>query len=147
MIVTPRAVDYAVPKEEKHRLEHLLQWMNLHSNDHRLFFEHINALRNALGLPLLRVRKLNLFFDPRKLPSVNSFLYYNRLDHRELYNQINELGEDLMPNFYVLPIYNPFDRTTNIRYETFARILYHENRVHTITARAITLLFSAYGVD
>jgi len=145
VIVIPKALDYYIPKEKKEFQTKIFTWMNLHVNDHVAFITALNALRERLNLPLIKPHRLNLYFDPEKLPLVNQFLFYNAIEHKEIYRLINELGEKATPIFYVLPVYNIIDRVIDLQPKTFGEILFHENRVHTITARAINLLYEALG--
>ena len=147
VICVPRIADYKVPLEEKEFKRFIVNWMNLHTTDHSNFFLALNSLREALGKPLVKFHRLQLFFDPDKLTSVNQFLYYNNIEHKEIYNQINELGKEATPNFYILPIFNLTERFTDLHYKTFGEFIFHENRIHTLTARAINLLYDALGVS
>jgi len=145
VVVVPKALDYIIPREKEEFQKKIFTWMNLHTNDHVAFISALNALREKLNLPLVKPHRLNLYFDPEKLSSVNQFLYFNSIEHKEIYRLINELGERATPIFYVLPVYNLIERVVDLKPETFGEIFFHENRVHTITARAINLLYEALG--
>ena len=147
VICIPRIVDYRVPLEEKRFKDFITNWMNLHTTDHSSFFLALNSLREALGEPQIKFHRLQLFFNPENLTSVNQFLYYNSIEHKEIYNQINKLGELATPTFYVLPVFNIMERFTDLHFKTFGEFIFHENRVHTLVARAINLLYDALGVS
>lgn len=144
MIVTPKAIDYNTPREKEEFIKFIYNWMNLHVSDHNSFIMALNSLRQQLGKPLLKTHRLDLFFDPEKLGLVNNFLIFNSIEHKEIYRNINELGDLALPKFIVVPIYNMVKYFMNLDIKNYGEFLFHENRVHTITARAINLLYESF---
>lgn len=143
VVCLPRAIDYAVPQEDERFKKFIFNWMNLHVTDHNSFFLALNGLRKSLNLPLLKFHRFQLFFDPEKLGLVNNFIFFNAIEHKEIYKNINELGQRATPIFYVTPVYNMVKNFQDLQFKTFGEFLFHENRVHTLTSRAINLLYDA----
>lgn len=143
MIVVPKAIDYNTPGEKGAFMNFIYKWMNAHVSDHNSFIMALNALRQNLNQPLFKTHRLELFFDPENLPLVNNFLFFNEVEHKEIYRAINEIGDLVIPKFYVIPVYNMMKTFIDLEIKTYGEFLFHENRVHTITARAINLLYES----
>lgn len=146
-MIVSKITDYRVPHEEKQQLIYFAQWQTSHTNDHTNFYNYLNNILKQLNKPLLRPHKFDFGFDPRDIGSINMFLKINDIEHKEIYRMINEIGELATPPFYVQPVFNMTIALMKPDIGIYAKMLFHENRVHTLTARALNLLAEAFNLQ
>lgn len=139
--------DYHVPKDDKKALLYFADWQLKHGNDHINFYNFINGILSKLNKPLLKPHKINFGFNIQRVDTVNEFLRINDIEHKEMYRIINDIGALATPAFYARPILNMTMRINKPDIQTFGQMLFHENRVHTITSRALNLLTEALNVQ
>jgi len=142
-LVISTITDYFVPAQERQQLIYFADWQSKHLTDHDRFYKFINNILNFLNKPLMKPHKFNFGFDPRNISSVNMFLKINDIEHKEIYRKINEIGSTLTPVFYVQPVLNMIMTLSYPDRSIYSKMLFHENRVHTLTARALNLLAEA----
>jgi len=143
MIVRARIVDYTGLDVA----QNVRKWQESHSIDHNDFITALNNLAKQLGKPLLRKHTTIFYFDPEDYREVGLFLKFNDIEHKEIYRLLNTIGELVAPVFYVAPVFNLMQIPLKLNSEFFSRLIYHESRVHILTANAINLLYKALGVS
>jgi hypothetical protein len=135
--------EYFVPLDERKQILFFSDWQSSHIVDHDRFYKFINNILDYLNRPLMKPHKFNFGFDPRDIGTVNLFLKINDSEHKEIYRKINEIGNTLTPIFYVQPVLNMTMALNYFERGAFAKMLFHESRVHLLTARALNLLAEA----